>query len=420
MALTPGPSARGHIPHDAQVRVDRRVARIQAGAPTVTAVLEDGPLRRRRLEVELVAGPPAQDDRRARRRGHVPLLPLRVDAVRPDGVLRLPVPRLAAAPAASPSAGPPAQQREQAVEPEPVEVAHDDVRLAEVHRLRDRVGERDDLRRPRPGPPGRRWASPRPPPPRPARRPGGRRPRGRAAAPAWRASGRRRRRRRARGRRGPRAGAGARAPTTRSRSSRRRRAARGRGPRRRPPRRRGAAARRRAARRGGPARGPRRTGRSTLVPEVRFEQRERVHRAEGPDRGRPRLGRQLAPVLGQELAPRAVGRALRLEHRAVEVQEQRTDGGEPSRSGGGSVVTGRPHRAPPPRRWRGPTTPCRRGPSTSTRPGGARGASPTRPSTWPNTTTPPPAARMSSACSTSSLQTRCASAKYSRTPACPR
>lgn len=59
MALSPG-SARmaGHIPHDAQVRVDRRVARIQAGAPTVTAVLEDGPLRRRRLEVELVEGRP--------------------------------------------------------------------------------------------------------------------------------------------------------------------------------------------------------------------------------------------------------------------------------------------------------------------------------------------------------------------------
>lgn len=59
MALTPGPVwTVGHIPHDAQVRVDRRIAQIQAGAPTLTAVLEDGPLRRRRLDVELVEGRP--------------------------------------------------------------------------------------------------------------------------------------------------------------------------------------------------------------------------------------------------------------------------------------------------------------------------------------------------------------------------
>ena len=59
MALSSGSAPTvGHIPHDAQVRVDRRVARIQAGGPTVTAVLEDGPMRRRRLEVELVQGRP--------------------------------------------------------------------------------------------------------------------------------------------------------------------------------------------------------------------------------------------------------------------------------------------------------------------------------------------------------------------------
>ena len=62
---------------------------------TITAVLDDGPLRGERIEAHVVAGPPAEHDRRARRRRqHVPLLPREVDPERPLRDVHLPLPRV--------------------------------------------------------------------------------------------------------------------------------------------------------------------------------------------------------------------------------------------------------------------------------------------------------------------------------------
>ena len=66
--------------------------------------------------------------------------------------------------------------------------------------------------------------------------------------------------------------------------------------------------------------------RSTSVAEVLLEQLERIEAADRADGGRPGLGGQLVAVLVEQLAPGAVGRALGLEHRAVEVEQDGADG----------------------------------------------------------------------------------------------
>ncbi|MGZ8513241.1 MAG: hypothetical protein ACXWWL_07360 [Candidatus Limnocylindria bacterium] len=65
----PRPRTSGQVPHDSLVRVDRRVKEILARAertgtpvaeiaPTITAILADGPLAGSSVEVELVEGRP--------------------------------------------------------------------------------------------------------------------------------------------------------------------------------------------------------------------------------------------------------------------------------------------------------------------------------------------------------------------------
>jgi hypothetical protein len=73
-----------------------RYPRNDQTGPTITAVLEGGPLGGRRIEVDVVEGRPPKDERRTRRRRkHVPVLPRGLGPDRSVRGMRVLVPRLA-------------------------------------------------------------------------------------------------------------------------------------------------------------------------------------------------------------------------------------------------------------------------------------------------------------------------------------
>jgi hypothetical protein len=60
--------------------------------------------------------------------------------------------------------------------------------------------------------------------------------------------------------------------------------------------------------------------------EVLLEQLDRIHAVDRADRRGPHVVGELVVMLGEQLAPGVVGGALGLQHRAVEVEEERPHG----------------------------------------------------------------------------------------------